>query len=455
VAVALVAIATLFVIATGMRPGYDAFGWLVWGKQVLHWKLNTDGAPSWKPMTFLFTVPFALAGPGQLWLWLITSVAASLAAAVFAGRIAYKLAGPAPQRRWAPRVAAALGAVGVLGISGFWHQMVIANSDPITVTLCLATIDLHLSRRPRLAFAVLVAASLSRPEAWPFAGLYALWLCWAVPRARLWAVLGVALIPAMWFSIPALTSRSWFYAGDLALSSVNKVNIIHGSKITGVIGRFWALSALPVQLAALAGLGIAVSRRDRRPLALAGVTVLWVAVEIAFALHGYSGASRYLFEPAAVMVVIAAGAAGQALAFVPAGRRPLHWIGPAAVVILVAALVPTARDRLQVARAVIAQAKHDGKEIDRLRHTIDKDGGAHRIRACGEPVTLVGFQSAVAWETGLNVGNVGYKPGREIDRGRPIVVLKPHLGGWQVRPYHLRPQTQASCQSLKIDSDFG
>jgi hypothetical protein len=453
--VLLVAIAAVFVIVTGMRPGYDAFGWLVWGKQVLHWNLNTDGAPSWKPMTFLFTLPFALAGRGQLWLWLITSVAGSLAAAVFGARIAYKLSGPAPQRSWAPWAAALFAAAGVLGLSGFWHQMVIANSDPIMVTLCLATIDLHLSRRPRLAFAVLVLASLGRPEAWPFAALYALWLFWAVPRARLWAVVGLALIPALWFSVPALTSRSWFYAGDLALSSINKVNIIHGSKIIGVVGRFWALSELPMQLAALAGLGIAAARRDRRPLVLAGAICLWVAVEIGFALHGYSGASRYLFEPAAVMVVIAAGAVGQALAFAPAGPWPLRWIGPVAAVGLVALLAPIARDRLRTTRGVIEQAKHDGKQVDRLRDTIDKDGGADRIRACGQPVTLVGFQSAVAWETGLNVGNVGYKPGREIRRGRPIVVLKPHLGGWQVRPYHLRPETQASCRSLKIDSDFG
>ena len=43
------------------------------------------------------------------------------------------------------------------------------------VTLCLAAIDGHLCRRPRLAFTMLVLASLGRPEAWAFAGLYAIW----------------------------------------------------------------------------------------------------------------------------------------------------------------------------------------------------------------------------------------------------------------------------------------
>ena len=63
----------VLVAVTGMRPDYDAFGWLVWGRQVLHWNLNTDGAPSWKPLTFLFTLPYALAGSTQVWLWTVTA----------------------------------------------------------------------------------------------------------------------------------------------------------------------------------------------------------------------------------------------------------------------------------------------------------------------------------------------------------------------------------------------
>ena len=42
-----------------MEPGYDAYGWLVWGRQTLHWNLDTNGAPSWKPLTFLFALPYA------------------------------------------------------------------------------------------------------------------------------------------------------------------------------------------------------------------------------------------------------------------------------------------------------------------------------------------------------------------------------------------------------------
>src|ERR1700735_2730076 len=70
VALVVLGVSVIVVLASGMRPGYDAFGWMVWGKQVLHWNLNTDGAPSWKPLTFVFTLPYALAGSGQVGLWM-------------------------------------------------------------------------------------------------------------------------------------------------------------------------------------------------------------------------------------------------------------------------------------------------------------------------------------------------------------------------------------------------
>jgi hypothetical protein len=44
------------------RPSYDAYGWLVWGYQTLHGSLDLGGAPSWKPLTYVFTVPFAIFG---------------------------------------------------------------------------------------------------------------------------------------------------------------------------------------------------------------------------------------------------------------------------------------------------------------------------------------------------------------------------------------------------------
>jgi hypothetical protein len=451
VAGAVVAVGALVVVITGMRPDYDAFGWLVWGRQVLHWHLNTDGAPSWKPLTFLFTLPYALLGSAQLWLWMITAVAGAVGGSVFAARIAFKLTGPSPERRYAPFVAAAFAGLGLLGIDTYSHLVLSANADPLIVTLCLGAIDCHLSQRPRLAFAMILGASLGRPEAWVFAGLYAVWAWRAVPTMRLMLVLGIVLIPAFWFTVPALTSRSWFIAGDLAL---NQQTVIHGNKILGVISRFRGLYELPMQLAALLGLALAAARRDLVTLGLAGAALLWVVIEIAFAYRGWSAVPRYLIEPAGVMVAIAGGAVGRVLADTRRSRL-VRWSGPVAVAVLVVALAPTAGSRVRVARQEIDIARSHAKQVDRLTAVIKRVGGPDKVKSCGQPVSLVGFQSTLAWEVGLNVGNVGYRPGRSIDKGGPVVLFKPHLGGWQVRTYNLPAASRASCAAMRTDTQFG
>jgi len=451
VAAAVLVVSTVVVVATGMRPDYDGFGWLVWGRQVLHWNLNTDGAPSWKPLTFVFTLPYALAGTAQLWLWMVTSVAGAVGGCVFAARIAFRLAGSSPDRRYAPYVAGAFAGVCLLGIDTYSHLVLIANSDPLIVTLCLGAIDSHLSRRPRLAFAFLVGASLGRPEAWVFTGLYALWAWRAVPRSRWLLVAGLLLIPAFWFTIPALTSHSWFIAGNLALG---QKTVIHGNKILGVISRFRSLYGLPMQLAALLGIGLAAARRDRVTLAIAGAGVLWVVIEIAFAYHGWSAVSRYLIEPAGVMVVIAGAAVGRVLADARSARL-LRWAGPVLVLVLVAALVPTVRHRADDTRVALDNAHKHEKQVDRLRAVVDKIGGPDKVKSCGQPVSLLGFQSTLAWVVGLNVGDIGYRPGKAIGQGEDIVLFKPHEEGWQVRPYNLAATQKGRCGALKTDSSMG
>ncbi|HEX4008930.1 MAG TPA: hypothetical protein VHX62_02910 [Solirubrobacteraceae bacterium] len=450
VALGVIGAAVALVAISRMRPDYDGFGWLVWGRQVLHWNLNTDGAPSWKPLTFIFTLPYALAGDTQVWLWTVTAVAGAVGGCVFAARIAFRLTGPAPGRRYAPYIAAVFAGVCLLGIDTYAHLVTIANSDPLIVTLCLGAIDCHLSRRRRLAFVLLVGAALGRPEAWPFALGYAVWGWRAVPGMRLLAVLGVALIPAFWFTIPALTSHSWFISGDLAL---NQKTIIHGSKILGVISRFRGLYELPMQLAALVGVGLAVWRRDRVTLAIAAAGALWVIVEIAFAYHGWSAVNRYLIEPAAVMVVIAGGAVGRLLTL--DGPRLVRWAGPVAVVVLAVALVPTARSRARDTRAAIETAQVHGRQIDRLTTVIKRIGGPDKVKSCGQPTSLLGYQSTVAWAVGLNVGDVGYRPGVAIGGGEPIVLFKPHEYGWQVRVYNTSAPQAARCHALRTDSPMG
>ena len=74
--------------------------------------------------------------------------------------------------------------LGVLGISKYWHFILISNSDPMIVALCLGAIDCHLSGRRRWAFTLAVLASLGRPEVWPFLGLYSIWAWLREPGAN-------------------------------------------------------------------------------------------------------------------------------------------------------------------------------------------------------------------------------------------------------------------------------
>ncbi len=446
-------VSALFVVVSDMRPSYDGFGFLVWGRQVLHWNLNTDGAPSWKPLPFLFTLPYAVAGRGQMWLWMGTAVAGAVFGSVFAARVAFRLTGPSPERRYAPYVAGAFAGIAVLGINTYMHLVLIANSDPLIVAVLLAAVDCHLCRRYRLAFGMLVLASLGRPEAWVLAGLYGLWLMWEVRTVSIcvMVITGLVFIPACWFSIPALTSKSWFISGDLAL---NQQTVIHGNKIVGVINRFRSLYELPMQLAMLIGVVLAVLRRDRATLLVVGAAATWVLIEIAFAYHGWSAVSRYMIEPAAVMVAVAGGGIGWLLADTRTSSV-VRWLGPVVALGLIVAIAPEASSRVRTVRHEIQDSRHSAKQIDRLHKVIDDDGGPDAIKACGQPVSLLGFQSTVAWFVNVNVGNVGFRPGKSIGRGDQIVLFKPHDNGWQVRLYNVPATVKARCEQLEVDSDFG
>jgi hypothetical protein len=421
--------AVAWVLWTRTRPSYDAFGWLVWGRQVLHWDLNTDGAPSWKPLTFLFTLPYALAGANpQMWLWMITSSAGALAGGVFAGRIAYRLTGPCPRRPWAPWAAAAFAAVGVLGIDGYSELVLIANSDPIVVTLLLAAIDSHLSGRRRLALGLLVAVSLGRPEGWVFAGLYGAWAWRAQPSMRALVAAGAVLIPVAWFVVPALTSHSWFISGDLALGSPN---VIHGNKILGVLDRLRGLYELPMQLAVAFALVLAAVRRDRVWLGLAASAALWTVIEIALAYHGWSAVARYLLEPAAVLVVLAGGAVGRVLAYESRRGGLLRWAPTALVLVLVVAVVPVARSRAR-------RAQRDRRRPPR-RRPFDPATGGDRPRRRREPyqgLRPAGERPRLPERAGLGArpqcGQRGLRA-RPVDRpanpGRPLRTPRRWLAG--------------------------
>src|SRR6202008_964769 len=104
----------------------------------------------------------------------------------------------------------------LLGIVQYTHYWLSAQSDPMLVTFVLLAIDCHLGGRRRWAFAFLCAASLGRPETWPFCGLYGLW-CWReFPGMRRFVSAGWVIIALGWFFIPVLSGQSPLVAYNLA-----------------------------------------------------------------------------------------------------------------------------------------------------------------------------------------------------------------------------------------------
>ncbi|MBV8219853.1 MAG: hypothetical protein JO325_15425 [Solirubrobacterales bacterium] len=371
-AVVLLVVSTLIVLWAKTRPGFDPFGWLVWGRQTVAGNLNTNAAPSWKPLPYLFTAPFGLFGHYQLWLWMITSLAVSLAGAVFAGRIAYRLtARDSSDERWPAYVAAVFAGLALLGLSSYWHYMLSSQSDPMIVTLCLAAIDCHLSGRYRWAYTAGALAALGRPEVWLFLGLYTIWAWLRVPSMRWLIVVEVVLVILLWFGIPALTSRTPFVAASNALGSGRR---LRSDRVFGTIGRFLDLNTTVLELVALGAVALALVRRDRVTLALAAGICAWVIVEIAFSLHGWPGLGRYMFEPAGVLVALAGAGIGALLVEGRRISRVAAWTGIALAAVIVLALVPPAVSRARSEHRDIRGQRVRTAQIGKLTGVIARLG---------------------------------------------------------------------------------
>src|ERR1700761_2497828 len=118
VAVVLLAAAVAVTLAADTRPSFDAYGWLDWGRMTLHGGLDTNAAPSWKPLPWVFTLVFGLLGRGpELWLWMVTVTFVSFAGVVWAGRLAAALAGgPVSGSLVSGSIAAALAVLVLLAV---------------------------------------------------------------------------------------------------------------------------------------------------------------------------------------------------------------------------------------------------------------------------------------------------------------------------------------------------
>jgi hypothetical protein len=172
-----------------------------------------------------------------------------------------------------------------------------------------------------------------------------------------------------------------------------------------------------------------------------------VCVEIAFALHGWPGLARYMFEAGGVVVVLAGIGVGRLLIDRPPWPGVPSWAGGAVVAVLVLSLLPAAISHARAEHKDLHEQHARTAEINDLTTAIDRVGGAARLRACGEPLTRLEYQTMLAYTLKDNVSKVGFKYGQAIAHGNPIVLFTPFPSGvgWVIQAMH---QTNPACKSL-------
>jgi hypothetical protein len=380
-------------------PTYDPWAWLIWGREVGGLDLDTTAGPAWKPLPVLATTALSPLGEAAPAVWLVLARAGGLLAVVLAFSLATRLVGG--RARWFAGAAAALG---LLATAGFLRGVAGGTSEGLLIALLLLAADRHLEGRRGQALGLLFAASLLRPEAWPFLAGYALWLWRREPRSRTLVAASLALVPMLWFA-PELWG-----SGDLLRSSERAQVPNPGQPALAehpslaVLEGFAAMVPPPVLLLALGATAVALVRRERVALALAAGAGAWVAIVAAMAEAGFSGEDRYLLVAAACTAVL--GGIGAGRLYGAAEARAPRVAAPAGALVVAAALagaVPAA-GRLGDELAYAAELRSD------LAAAVERAGGPERLRSCG-PLYAGRYRfPLVAWHLDAHLSDLALAP---------------------------------------------
>jgi hypothetical protein len=352
---------TLLVPST---PSYDPWCWLVWGREILHGTLHTQGGASWKPLPVVFTTIFAIFGKAQPNLWLVVARAGFVMTVLMSGKLAWRVTlslapgyGRRPLRSLSmidrlgtvgPAALAAVIAIFAVALSGGWlSNSTLGYSEALAVGFLLIGFERHIDGHYRQAFACGLVSALDRPETWVFWGPYGLWLMWKDPRSRV-LVVGLAILTlALWFP-PQKWGGGSFDSGLVRATHVRaNSNALKSFPFWAEFKSAWSLSIFRVKVAAIAMiagglvlLGYHLRTRNRptarlrlSPLAVRAITVATVSGLFGFgwwvliALEtqaGFSGNSRYLTFGAASVDI--AGAICYGSIAVLLAQLPRYWV---------------------------------------------------------------------------------------------------------------------------------
>lgn len=421
-------------------PSYDPWGWLLWGREILHLNLNTVGANTFKPLPVVLTLPFALLGHAQADLWLVVARGGMVFALAMAFRLAARIVvwfgaaadgrqGWARLQAYAPAALAGAVAAGTMLISPeYIRNGSLGYSECLSTGLVLLAFDRHLDDRPRQTFIIGFFPALDRPEVWAFWGLYGLYLWFRDPGARKLILALFVLIPICWFAPEYWGSGSFFrgvqhdlhptagapaYAKcpfctemkDAVYISLLRTTIIAAVLALGTSLVIWR--ALRVRTTSLA---VAVREQIRQPegvvLSLAVLASLWFLEVSAMTQYGFSGNQRYMIIGGAPVMVIGGVTVGLVARWLGRQLGRLLRPAPGALVGLAAAaaaflFIPSWAGANFHPHALNRALRYQAELRQDLKAVIRRAGGPHAINACGK-VETENFQvPMVAWYLGV------------------------------------------------------
>lgn len=438
---------------------YDAWSWIVWGREIVHGELNTLSGPSWKPLPVVVTTIAAPLGSIAPDVWVLAARLGAITGVVLAFLIARRLGG---------LVAGVFAAVS-LGAAPWWvWNGWLANSEGLLVAVVLGAILAELDGRRRLAFACGIAAGLLRPEAWPFVLLYALWLAWRGDgRERALIAAGLAILPLAWLLPEKWGSGDYWRAASRAQNPDPGAASLTDQPAWTVTKDFftmlptatWAIVAAAL---VVGGASLVARRRSaERPAsgaqdaapgssapaspsrwvgpegpprhaalvtaAIAAFGVAWLAIVVVLTTRGFSGNERYLIPPVALLLVAASAGFGLLLARIPAAVPRALLVAAFAALIAIAAIDDVPRQ--------LRSATYESRLVDDLPTAIDAAGGAERINRCADVATHKFMVPQAAWYLDRHLEQVAMIP-----QGPTQVVLRLRLqedGGWTPTVRHI------------------
>jgi hypothetical protein len=405
------------------EPSYDPLAWLIWGRELAHFQLDTAGGPSWKPLPVLVTAVLAPFGRIDhelpLTLWMLVARTGALLALGMAFRLAARLGGGGIAGLLGGTVAAV-----VLFFTPDWFQFAAHGSDaPIAVALMLCAIDRHLDGARGGALVLAALASLLRPELFPFVGLYGLWAWRAEPALRPLVAGVLVVVPFLWIAPEWLGSGDPFSGETQARSQPAWSLSLAEHPWLRALTRVHNHAGAIVELLALIAVVVAAVRRQVAAPLLAAAALAEVGLYAAMTEAGFSGNPRYVL-PALALFAVLAGAGAAHVARTP---PPVAAVALAALALAGSGFLHSRVIRLR------GEAHEVGIRMrlhQQLARAVKAVGGPDAVNAEGFATANRALQTRLAWELGVPIGAVEsttdyrivFRSWRELIAGRVKVL---------------------------------